>query len=381
MPPSPIPFTPLTAALPHDDAPPPADAPSPSLALVVIDDNPDDAELIELALVEAGLAARLTLVEDERGLVRALEEGADLVLCDYKLPRYSPERALALMAERWPTVPLIVVTRAIGEQAAVEVLRQGARDYVAKNHLATLPSVIQRVLKEQAAEAEVARTHARLAAANQRLRELGERLLEAQERERRRIARELHDVLGQSLTSVLLHLEAAERVPGEDSALQYRDTARTVLRDVLDQVRTLSFTLQPPQIGELGLPAALDSSVELLLRPLGIMARIRVRGELRDIPVPQASVLYRVVLEAVANIVRHAHASRVRIGLAGDGAGHYSATVLDDGDGFDLEAVRAAGPARRPLGLNSMTERCELVGGRLRLRSRPGRGTLVHARV
>jgi signal transduction histidine kinase len=359
------------------------------LSIVVVDDNRDDAELIGLALSDAGMVFDMVVVENEAGLRQALAAGPDLVLCDYNLPQFSPQAALALIGALTLPVPLIVVTRAIGEQAAVEVLRRGARDYVQKNHLATLPEVIRRVLREQAAEFAVEAARARLAAANARLRELGERLLGAQERERSRVARELHDVLGQSLTSALMHLEAADRVEDPAMALNYRSTVRTVLLEVLDEVRTLSFTLQPPQIELFGLAAALDSSVELLLRPLGIVTRIRVRGDLRGIPDTQAAVLYRVVLEAVANTVRHAHASRVLIQLSrlsrlsrlsGDKAS-YSATVLDDGVGFDPVEVLAREALRAPLGLNSMIERCELVGGRLRIRSRPDRGTLVHARV
>lgn len=351
-----------------------------SLRIVAVDDNPDDAELIGLALSDAHLVADIVVVEDEAGLRQALTDGPDVVLCDFNLPCFSPDAALRLIGEMNLRIPLIVVTRAIGEQAAVDVLRRGARDYVQKNHLATLPEVIRRVLKQQAAELEVEASNTRLAVANDRLRELGQRLLGAQERERSRIARELHDVLGQSLTSALMHLEAADRVAGQPTADNYRSTARGVLRDVLDQVRTLSFTLQPPEIERFGLAAALDSSVELLLRPLGIVTRVRVRGDLTGISDTQAAVLYRVVLEAVANTVRHAHPSRVGIRLAQVGGG-FTATVADDGDGFDSSELLARRTPRLALGLNSMIERCELVGGKLRIRSRSGRGTVVQARV
>ncbi len=359
-------------------------AAKPGLRVVAIDDNVDDAELIDLALADAGFAVRMTVVEDGEGLRAALADAADpvdLVLCDYNLPRYSPQAALRLIAGLGLAVPLVVVTRAIGEQAAVEVLRQGARDYVAKNHLATLPEVVRRVLKEQAAEREVAAAQARLAVVNGRLRELGERLLGAQERERSRVARELHDVLGQTLTSALMHLEAADRIDDPRTAQNYRATVRMVLREALDDVRALSFTLQPPQIDVLGLPAALESTVELLLRPLGIVPRVRVRGDLSRIGDAQAAVLYRVVLEAVTNAVRHAHPGRVAIQLSCVGPHRYSASVLDDGDGFDVAETLGRVAARTPLGITGMIERCELIGGRLRLRSRPGRGTFVHARV
>jgi len=123
------------------------------------------------------------------------------------------------------------------------------------------------------------------------------------------------------------------------------------------------------------------SAAELQLRPLGIVAHVRVRGAVDAASPTQAAVLYRVVQEALANIARHAHARRVWLQLARDAPDRLSAIVLDDGDGFDVQRILRDPPndARIGLGLTGMIERCELIGGRLSIRSCPGRGTAVRA--
>ena len=348
------------------------------LTIVSVEDLPDDIDLIRLALEEGGLAAEVFAADDAASFQRQLERQPDLVLCDFNLPRFSPQAALSLIEARGLHVPLIVVTRAIGESAAVDVLRRGARDYVAKNRLATLPQVIRRVLADARTARLAQRTHEELLAAHARLREMSNHLIDVQERERHHVARELHDVLGQLLTSVLMHLDAAERSGDAEAAASYRSTAMQLAREALDQVRTLSFTLRPAQLDLLGLESALRSAAELQLRPLGISPRVRVRGAVDSASPTQVAVLHRVVLEALTNIVRHAHASSVSIAVALRQDGRLTASVADDGVGFGVQAVLNERHSPQHLGLTGMLERSELVGGRLTIRSRPGRGTLVH---
>lgn len=350
------------------------------LTIVAVEDLPDDIDLIRFALQEAGLRAELLPADDEASLRRQLARQPDLVLCDYTLPRFSPQAALSLIAELGVRLPLIVVTRAIGEGAAVDVLRRGARDYVAKDRLATLAPVIRRVLAEDRAARQALRTHDELVQAHQRLRDISSRMVGVQERERQHVARELHDVLGQTLTSVLMHLDAATRSTDADAAATYRTTATQLVREALDEVRTLSFTLRPAQLDLLGLASAVRSAAELQLRPLGIVAQLRVRGAVDTAPPTQAAVLHRVVLEALTNIVRHAHASKVRIGLTLRPRGQLTALVLDDGAGFDVPTVMGHNHPADHLGLTGMLERTELAGGCLKIRSRPGRGTAVQVR-
>src|SRR5690606_27621734 len=139
--------------------------------------------------------------------------------------------------------PLIVVTRAIGEEAAVAVMRAGARDYHLKEHLNLLGPAIERVLRERRLEVERRRAQAALAEAYRRLSRVSARIVDVQERERALIARELHDELGQTLTGIVLHLHAVKRARLAGDAVSSVDTALALAQGAVDQVRRMSFTL------------------------------------------------------------------------------------------------------------------------------------------
>ncbi len=345
------------------------------LRVLCIEDSPDDELFIQLALRPLGRPLAWVAADEPAGVGSALDQGVDIVLCDYHLPSFSPAEALALLRARRLDVPLVVVTRAIGEAAAVEVLRAGAADYVSKDRLATLPMVVGRALAIAAQRREQQALLAALHEANERLRGLGAAFVHAQEAERGHIARELHDSLGQSLTALLMHLQAADRAADRATGERYRRAGRDILDQAIEQVKTLSFAMRPPQLDLLGLRSTIGLLCERMLDPAGIAYQISIRGE-EPRPAPAAlSVLYRVAQEALTNAVRHAAPRRVALRLRFSSRS-LSVAVGDDGAGFD--AARRSWPGQ---GLRGMAERCELAGGRLRLRSRRGSGTVVHARL
>jgi CheY-like chemotaxis protein len=127
-----------------------------TIRLLCVEDNPDDTELLALALERTDPQRKYVLhrVEDGKRFAEALQHDFDVVLCDFNLPRFSPYAALHLLTERRCDTPLVVVTRAIGEDTAVDVLRCGARDCVTKDKLGTLPQVIDRVMTDRRRVAE-----------------------------------------------------------------------------------------------------------------------------------------------------------------------------------------------------------------------------------
>lgn len=348
------------------------------LSVLCIEDNPDDADLARLTLARAVRTLHWRVAEDGASMRQQLAHPVDLVLCDYHLPRFSPQRALDLLAELAIDVPLVVVTRAIGEHAAVSVLRAGAADYVAKDRLATLPVVVQRVLEAHAGRRRERQLLDDLHGANDRLRRLSAQLVTTQEAERRQIGRDLHDSLGQLLTAAQLHLQAAGRTTDPRVSTVFSDKAQDILALAVEQVKTLSFSMRPAQLDLLGLAAAVQALAEQMLPPGGVQFELSVRGDERLATPVQQSVAYRIVQETMTNTVRHAQALRLKVRLAFDRQ-KVAVIVFDDGIGLPRLAPTAA--LRPPQGLASMQERCELIGGRLKVRSIPGRGTLVHARI
>lgn len=351
------------------------------IRLLVVEDNPDDVELLTLALDRADPARRYDVVrvDNANDFVEALDRPFDAILCDFNLPRFSPYAALQILVTRRITTPLVVVTRAIGEEAAVHVLRCGAKDYVTKDRLGTLPQIIERVMAERQRALEKERLDQELAAAYRRLKTLSARLVVAQERERSVISRELHDHLGQALTGVVIHLHAAQRAPSPEAARNHMQVAIDSASAAVEQVRTLSFSLRPAQLDLLGLIAAVQSVVQQKAQPAGLAFRVSSRGPEPGKGSETAPVAMRLVQEAVTNVVRHANATRVEVRLRFLPGGRIGVLVVDDGVGFDKSQLLDGHPSERNIGLYGMIERTELAGGRLCIRTRPGRGVCIRA--
>ena len=354
---------------------------SATIRLLCVEDSPDDVELMAIALERADPQRRYFLhrVEDASGFTDALQQEFDVILCDFNMPRFSPYAALQILVARRCGTPLVVVTRAIGEEAAVHVLRCGAKDYLTKDKLGTLPQIIDRVMTERRRVLEQERLNCELEAAYPRLKKLSARLVVAQERERTLISRELHDQLGQTLTGMVIHLHAAKRA-GDSAAVQkHTDTAMDMAQAAVKQLKTLSFSLRPAQLDLLGLVAATQSAVQRIAEPAGLAFTVSSRGQEPVGLGETASVALRLVQEALNNVVRHAQASLISVRLRFLPQGRIGVLVVDDGIGFDKRRILDGQEGEHNVGLYGMIERTELAGGRLHIRAYPGRGVAIRA--
>ncbi len=208
------------------------------------------------------------------------------------------------------------------------------------------------------------------------LRRLSQRLMEVQEIERRRLAFELHDEIGQSLTALKLNLELAQASMSEPAATKLLDCAQ-LADQLLKQVRGLSLDLRPSLLDDLGLSAALHWYVTQQVERAGIVAHMTMEIGEQRLPAPIETACFRVVQEALTNVLRHAHASQVFVD-AHTFENRIDVSVEDDGTGFDVAAAREGIHAGRSLGLLSMEERITLIEGKLSIDSAPGRGTRIH---
>jgi len=199
-------------------------------------------------------------------------------------------------------------------------------------------------------------------------------VLRGQEEERARIARDLHDEANQSLTGLLLRLEAASQHAPPDLVHELTET-KTLAAQAMQELLRLARELRPTALDDLGLTAALRGQVERFSAPSGARARLDVAAgvELDELGTDEQLVVYRIVQESLSNVARHAAARHVTIEVA-DQAGRPIVRVCDDGQGF-------TGRSRDGLGLDGMRERARLVGGRVDVRSRPGAGTTVELRL
>ncbi len=202
-----------------------------------------------------------------------------------------------------------------------------------------------------------------------------QRMVNAQELERRRLARELHDETGQALTTVLLGLKAVEDAGSEEALRSAAAELRELVVGTLQDVRRLAVELRPKALDDFGLVPALERLAQSFTEQTGIEVDLEATLPDGRLHADIETALYRVVQESLTNVVKHAGARRISILVtARDGA--VAAVIEDDGQGFDPASTREEG-----IGLVGMRERMTLLGGRLEIESRPGSGTTILAEV
>jgi two-component system sensor histidine kinase UhpB len=235
---------------------------------------------------------------------------------------------------------------------------------------------VRRALEERREHERHLETRRALELSQERLRALSRRLLEVQEEERGRLARDLHDDIGQALTALKIQLESLARDGGESSARVLECVETT--RHTLARVRQLSLSLRPLQLDDLGLVAALRSHLDRQASVGALTPHFDAAEAPQAIAPEIETACFRVAQEAINNVLRHAGAQNlwVRIFTAG---GRLALSVRDDGRGFDLDSARRRGAAGASLGLVGMEERTALAGGTLELRSAPGQGAVLLA--
>jgi signal transduction histidine kinase len=222
------------------------------------------------------------------------------------------------------------------------------------------------------------------ASARARLRrQLLAREIAAQEEERRRIARGLHDEAGQALTGLIMSLDALEQALQADGherghLRRYLTEARDIATGTLKEIRRVIFDLRPTLLDDLGLAAAVDWYAKTALSKAGIQPVVRASGLDSRLPPRVEVALYRLVQEAVANVIKHSFARQCTVSLNSIDGAVYTA-VEDDGRGFDPDDVNR--PGEEHLGIAGMQERVRLLGGQFTIDSRPGGGTRVHIRI
>ncbi|HET8524164.1 MAG TPA: sensor histidine kinase [Thermomicrobiales bacterium] len=218
-----------------------------------------------------------------------------------------------------------------------------------------------------------------LAEDREELRSLASKVIRAQEDERKRISRELHDDTAQILFAQILRLTALKN-SGDQSVQEVAAMLESMTVEALEGVRRLALELRPPALDDLGLDAALGELAQRFSEQLGIAIDYQARGSKERLPAAIELILYRVAQEALTNVAKHARAATVALDLDRSER-DVSISVRDDGRGFEVQNATARNEEGLGLGLFGMAERVELVGGSFRIWSRPGAGCEVFAYI
>ncbi|HUR57787.1 MAG TPA: ATP-binding protein [Opitutaceae bacterium] len=353
---------------------------APELRILLLEDNSPHAELVQHFLRESGLKFRVTRVETRDDFIAQLDQHPpDMILSDYALPSFDGYAALAIAKEKTPHVPFIFVTGTMGEEVAIETLKNGATDYVLKTRLARLGPAVIRALREAADRRERQSAEDKLRRSLDQLRALTNYLQYVREEERTRIAREVHDELGQALTGLKLDLSLlAKKLP--HGARELHEKARTMIGHIdttIQTVRRIATELRPGILDSLGLVAAIEWQANEFQTRSGVPCEVLATIDDANLPHDFTTVFFRIFQETLTNIIRHAKATRVEVQLEEADDDHLVMKVHDNGRGISEEdQVKTTS-----FGLVGMRERAMLVGGEVTLQGAPGKGTTVTLRV
>ena len=317
----------------------------------------------------------------------------ELILVTEVLPGCPPRKRSALIKQAGiffavAITPIEKTHRSAREAAAqlkkiIETLSRRTVELAASNSELSL-EISQRKAAEEALKksehhySELLRQSDHL---QEQLRRLSRQILSAQEDERKRISRELHDVIAQTLTGINIRLATLKKEALLSTKGLDRNIARTqrLVEKSVDIVHRFARELRPAVLDDLGLIPALHSFVKLFSQRTRIHVHLKAFAGVEQLNSDQRTILYRVAQEALNNVSRHAQASRVEIDIQKQ-AGGVSMKISDNGKSFQVEKTFNA-KGRKRLGLLGMKERLDMVGGRFDIESVPGKGTTVTAQI
>ncbi|MFZ2650819.1 MAG: histidine kinase [Burkholderiaceae bacterium] len=341
------------------------------LRLLHLEDSDLDHVLLLAHLHRGGLRVQATRVDSESEFLAAIQKDWDAIVSDYNLPGFSGLLALDLLKASRRDIPFVIVSGEIGEEIAVEAMRNGASDYVRKGNLARLVPALLNAIEASVTRREKERSEAELNASKQRLSELAQHLQGSIEQERAAIARELHDDVGGSLTALKFDLAWIARHPESDEVPVRVGAALEQVSHAIEAAQRIMHNLRPA-ILEQGLVAALQWIAGRFEKRTGVACLLRTPEKIPELPNGVGLVAYRTVQEALTNVTKYAQATQVAIDLSSAGK-VISLEVSDNGRGF-LQSDLAK---PQSFGIRGLHERARTVGGWIDLSSSPSGTTLI----
>jgi signal transduction histidine kinase len=349
------------------------------LRVLLVEDDEDDFVIMRDLISDIdGMRFELAWVSTySEAVKRAGDAEFDVCILDYRLGEQDGINLLKELKEKGFSAPIIILTGQGDHDIDVLAMREGAADYLEK---ATLSSDhLERSIRYAI---DRSRNIQALQESEEKLRALSSRILEAQENERKIVAKELHDSVGSSLTAIKYALEQKlvfmKEGIGMEAGISLEQII-TLVRDTMEEIHRISSHLRPSVLDDLGLVTAIRSmcrEFEEIYKDIEINTRLEI--EENAVPGPLKIIIYRIAQESLNNIAKHSEAEAVQLTLERTEAG-LALSITDDGRGFDRQAVRNRVSHMGGMGLEGMKERAELYNGRFEIVSDKGKGTTIRA--
>jgi len=407
-----------------------------ALRILFVEDNPLDTELTIRELEKSGYELEWQRVDTEPEFTQRLaHDPPDLIISDHVMPQFSSSEALRCLHESGLTIPFIVVSQAIGEEEAVKLMRAGVADYLLKDRMARLGEAVHHALEERRLRSQYAKAQRDLRQLNQELesriaertaelevtngalaRELSERkqiedqlrqltgtleervrertqelamsysrlralatdLTIAEQRERRRLATELHDYLAQMLVVTRMKVAQLQKQDHDEDVRTILQDADQLLHQSLDYTRSLVSELTPQALYERGLGAALQWLGDQMSRQQILKVEVSLDVPKLQLPETDAVLLFHSIRELLFNVFKHGKTNQACVSMS-HAQNVLSITVSDRGCGFDVSRLKDDRSDR--FGLLSIRERMIALGGGFDLQSVPGKGTVASLRL
>jgi signal transduction histidine kinase len=350
------------------------------LKILILEDSPLDVELIRTRLKKEFNFIDRVVYEQKAYLDELVNFSPDIILSDFSMPQFNGLEALALLQRSMVTCPFIIITGAIDEETAVSCIKAGANDYLLKDRLTRLPAAIKHSIAQHKAQIEKEESRKALEKSHVRLRDLLNRLEIIRDEEKKRISMEIHDQLGQELTANKLGLfYVKQQLIDHELDIQKSEMIKEKIDDLiqlsgntLKTVRRIAHQLRPVILKDLGLISAIEWMINRVKENSGI--NWEFINKLNDDHFNEAftNSAYRIIQEAITNVLRHADAQNCWLSLSEVESDLYI-SIKDDGNGFDLHKRKQNGK----LGLFGMEERVIQWQGSLSIKSNIEKGTEI----
>jgi len=368
--------------------------------ILIVDDTPVNIKVIVDFLQSYGFGIRITR-SGENAVKRVQYDKPDIILLDVLMPGMDGFETCRRVKEIEATkdIPIIFMTSLTSIEDKVKGFEVGAVDYVTKPlHQEEVLARIKMHLRQRelaqnlqaknrqleiSSQVEKGRLFEAVTQQREQLRTLNTRLTEVQEAERKELARELHDEMGQALTAIRINLTAMEKALTDCSPdIKERLTETESLTDqTLEQIREMSLNLRPPMLDDIGLVPTLRWYIKRYAKRMDVKANLVVTGlEHERLDPNLETVLYRIIQEALTNVAKHARADLVRLYLQRDNSA-VQAVIEDNGCGFNIEDVMSRGISDSGTGLVGIRERVTLLGGSLDIQTEPEQGTRLSIEI